>query len=387
MAKIVPFKISITKDEREDLLRRLRNARWPEPETTDDWSQGIKLDYLKSVVAYWASDYSLELAEQRLNRFPGFKTEIDGLDIHFLHARSSHAHALPLVLTHGWPGSVIEFVKLIEPLTQPEAHGGDPKDAFHVVLPHMPGFGFSGKPRARGWGIERIAWAWDELMTRLGYNRYVTSGTDFGNAVSTYLGVQNRGHVAALHLTMPFALPSPEVMQAPSAEDLQGLQDVQNFIDRHRSYFNFRLNSTAPQTVGYGLVDSPVALAGWIIDKYQGWVTPDASPETVFAREELIDNLMLYWLPSTGASSSRIYLESYTRMFLDPTNTDIVELPVSVSLFPHEVIVPPRSWAENRYKKIVRWTKVARGGHFASLEEPGLFVDELRESFRPLRQL
>jgi pimeloyl-ACP methyl ester carboxylesterase len=383
MSAISSFKVSISQDAREDLRQRLRNTRWPDAETTNDWSQGVRLEYLKQLCNYWASDYTFELAEQRLNKFPQFTTEIDGLNIHFVHARSSHPDALPLVITHGWPGSVTEFAKIIEPLTQPEAHGGDAADAFHVVCPSLPGYGFSGKPRERGWGIEKIAETWDTLMARLGYGRYVASGGDWGSAVTTYLGVQNRGRCAALHLTMPFARPPAAAMQAPGPEDLEGLQALQGFMMRHSAYFMQHMNG--PQTIGYSLVDSPVALAAWIIDKFQSWSSPEGNPESLFTKNELLDNLMMYWLPASGASALRLYPESYYRMFMDETNQDTVNLPVGVSVFPNEMVKIPRSWAQTRYKKIVCWNKLSKGGHFATLEQPELFTDEVRSCFRALR--
>ncbi|MFB3739264.1 MAG: epoxide hydrolase family protein, partial [Candidatus Velamenicoccus archaeovorus] len=302
------FRIDVPEAELEDLRSRLGHARWPERETVDDRSQGVPLDYLQDLCRYWAAEYDWRLTEARLNALPQFRTEIDGLGIHFLHVRSRHEHALPLVITHGWPGSIVEFLKVIGPLTDPTVHGGDASDAFHIVCPSLPGFGFSDKPTRPGWGIERIADSWIELMARLGYERYGAQGSDWGTSVSSIVGRRDPDHVVGIHLTPPLVPPDPATLDDLTDRERAALEDLERAAEWDSGYS--MEHATRPQTIGYALVDSPVALAAWILEKFWSWTDHDGDLETVLTRDELLDNLMLYWLPRTGASSARLYWES-----------------------------------------------------------------------------
>jgi pimeloyl-ACP methyl ester carboxylesterase len=376
-----PFRIEATDEELADLRRRLLATRWPEHETVEDWSQGVPLAYLKEFVDYWARSYDWRAREARLNRFDQFKTEIEGLDIHFVHVRSHSERALPLLMTHGWPGSIAEFQKVIEPLAHPQAFGADARDAFHVVCPSLPGYGFSGKPAVRGCGVERIAGLWDVLMGRLGYESYVAQGGDWGAAVTTQIGMQNRGRCRAIHLNMPLGSPPPDAAKNPSPATAKALALMKRYADTESGYAV--LQSTRPQTVGYSLADSPAGQAGWILEKFWAWTDCQGHPEKALSRDELLDNIMLYWLPNNGASSARLYWESFRRSF--GANPQTVSLPTGVSQFAHELSLPPREWVERRYSNIVYWNEVARGGHFAAFEQPELFIEELRRCFRLMR--
>jgi pimeloyl-ACP methyl ester carboxylesterase len=374
----LPFRIEASDDALEDLRRRLRATRWPERETVEDWSQGIPLAYVQDVCAYWADKYDWRAREAALNRFPQFRTPIDGLGIHFLHQRSPHEGALPLVISHGWPGSIVEFHKVIEPLANPTAHGGDARDAFHVVCPSLPGYGFSDKPKGPGWKVERIARAWSELMQRLGYARYAAQGGDWGAMVTTAIGLQDTERCVGIHLNMPIATPDPETMASLSDAEKAALASMQHY-DRFDSGYS-KQQSTRPQTLGYGLVDSPAGQAAWILEKFWSWTDCDGHPENVLTRDELLDNVMLYWLPGTGASSARLYWESFATPSLDP-----VMVPTGCSIFPKEIFRTSRRWAEKRFQKLVHFRELPRGGHFAAFEQPETFVRELRETFRGLR--
>jgi epoxide hydrolase len=376
--EIIPFRIEIPDADLEDLRQRLRRTRWPEPETVDDWSQGIPLDYTRRLCEYWLEQYDWRAAEARLNRFPQFLTEIDGLDIHFLHVRSPHEGALPLVITHGWPGSVVEFGKVIGPLADPVAHGGDAADAFHVVCPSLPGYGFSGKPARTGWGSGSTADAWDQLMARLGYARYGAQGGDWGAQVTTALGMRHPGHLAGIHLNMPIAFPDPASAGELTPRE-QAALDSMSYYDRWDSGYS-KQQATRPQTVGYGLVDSPAGLCAWIIEKFWAWTDCDGDPASVLSRDEMLDNVMLYWLPGTGASSARFYWESIPAPFLGP-----VQVPVGCSIFPKEIFRPSRRWAEKQFPDLRYWNEPDRGGHFAAFEQPAAFVEEVRAAFRSFR--
>ncbi|HEY1673060.1 MAG TPA: epoxide hydrolase [Streptosporangiaceae bacterium] len=376
--EIIPFRIEIPEADLDDLRQRLRRTRWPEPETVDDWSQGIPLDYTRQLCEYWLEQYDWRAAEARLNRFPQFLTEIDGLGIHFLHVRSPHEGALPLVITHGWPGSVVEFGKVIGPLADPVAHGGDAADAFHVVCPSLPGYGFSGKPARTGWGSGPTADAWDQLMARLGYARYGAQGGDWGAQVTTALGMQHPGHLAGIHLNMPIAFPDPASAGELTPRE-QAALDSMSYYDKWDSGY-YKQQSTRPQTVGYGLVDSPAGLCAWIIEKFRAWTDCDGDPASVLSRDELLDNVMLYWLPATGASSARYYWESIPAPFLGP-----VQVPVGCSIFPKEIFRPSRRWAEKQFPDLRYWNEPDRGGHFAAFEQPAAFVEEVRAAFRSFR--
>jgi pimeloyl-ACP methyl ester carboxylesterase len=383
-AEIHPFRIDIPEAELVDLRDRLARTRWPEPEPVDDWTQGIPLAYVQEVAEHWRTAYDWRVRESALNRFPQFRTTLSGgadddpLSIHFLHVRSPESGAMPLVLTHGWPGSTVEFMDVIGPLTDPAAHGGDPADAFHVVVPSLPGYGFSDKPSRTGWGVERIATAWDELMGRLGYERYVAQGGDWGAIVTTAIGAQALGRCVGIHVNMPLA--------RPTAEDLADLDDagrialakLQHYQDHDSGYS--KQQSTRPQTVGYGLVDSPVGQLAWILEKYWAWTDNEGSPEDAIDRDRLLDNVMIYWLTRSGASSARLYWES----FGGKRQPAVVHLPTGVSQFPKEVISASRRWAERTYTDIRHWHDLDRGGHFAAFEEPDLFVDEVRTAVRAL---
>ncbi len=375
---VEPFSIAASDAQLADLRRRLQATRWPEPEPVDDWSQGIPLAYLQEVCAYWAEKYDWRAREARLNAFPQFRTRIEDLGIHFVHARSPHDGALPIVITHGWPGSIVEFQKVIGPLTDPTAHGGDAADAFHVVCPSLPGYGFSDKPGRAGTGVERIAELWDALMLRLGYPRYVAQGGDWGAMVTTTIGLQDRGHCKAIHLNMPVAPPDPETLGDLTEREKEAMASLQHYQQWDSGYS--KQQSTRPQTLGYGLVDSPAGQAGWILEKFHAWTDCDGHPENVLSRDELLDNVMLYWLPATAASSARLYWESFRQGSLDE-----VALPTGCSIFPKEILRASRRWAEKRFTNIVHWNELDRGGHFAAFEQPELFVQELRACFRSQR--
>ncbi|WP_299557599.1 epoxide hydrolase family protein [uncultured Mycolicibacterium sp.] len=372
-----PFRIAVPDDLLTDLRARLAATRWPERECVDDWSQGVPLDYLRDLADYWAHRYDWRAREAALNRFDQYVTEIDGLPIHFIHQRSPHPDAFPIVITHGWPGSVVEFHKVIGPLTDPTAHGGRAADAFHVVCPSLPGYGFSGKPGSTGWGVERIAAAWDELMRRLGYARYGAQGGDWGAAVTTQLGRTARACVA-IHTNMPFGRPPRQARERPTPQEQQALAALEHYRRWDSGYA--RLQATRPQTLGYGLVDSPAGQLAWIIEKFWSWTDCDGHPENALSRDELLDNVMLYWATASAASSARLYWESYNAFGAG----DRVEVPTGVASFPKEVLRVPRSWCEATYN-ITHWTDMPKGGHFAAFEQPELFVEDVRTFFRQVR--
>ncbi len=377
MSSVRPFSIDVPAVDIADLVSRLRRTRWPEAETTDDWSQGVPLAYAQEFCHYWAEDYDWPSRQGRMNRFPQFKTAIGGLDIHFIHQRSMEDAARPLLITHGWPGSVIEFHKIIEALVNPTASGGNANDAFHVICPSLPGYGFSHKPTQTGWGVEKIARVWDELMQRLGYDAYFAQGGDWGAAVTTAIGQQNLGHCAGIHLNMPVAPAPAEALANPSERDKVALAGASYYQQRDSGYS--KQQSTRPQTLGYGLLDSPAAQGMWILEKFWAWTDCDGHPENVLSRDELIDNIMIYWLNGAGASSARLYWESFGSFGSDG---GVVSLPTGCSIFPKEIVPTPRSWAEQRYANIVYWNELDQGGHFAAFEQPERFVNELRQAFR-----
>jgi epoxide hydrolase len=382
---VTPFRIEIEESHVLDLRRRLEATRWPEPETVPDWSQGVPRRYLEELCRYWLEEYDWRASEARLNAVPQFRTEIDGLGIHFLHVRSPQPDALPLVMTHGWPGSIVEFMNVLGPLTDPVAHGGEETDAFHLVCPSLPGYGFSDRPAAPGWTVQRIAAAWITLMARLGYERYGAQGSDWGASISTSIGQQDIDHVAGIHLMPPIAGPDPATMDMLTEGEriaLAELQDRQTWEDGYTV-----VQSTRPQTIGYGLVDSPAALCAWIVEKFWSWTDRDGPLEDVITRDELLDDVMLYWWPGTGASAARLYWESIrqVRRWFTGATTDVVTAPTGCSIFPREVPRPSRRWAARRYTDIRYWNEPDRGGHFAALEQPDLFVNEIRAFFRLVR--
>ena len=378
MGAVRRFAIETPERDLVELGRRIRATRWPDPEPVDDWSQGIPLAYVRELAAYWAETYDWRGREAALNRFDQFVTEIEGLDIHFIHQRSPHPDALPLLITHGWPGSVVEFHKVIGPLTDPVAHGGDARDAFHVVCPSLPGYGYSGKPTGTGWGVERIAGAWQALMRRLGYGRYGAQGGDWGAAVTTRLGRVAGGECVGIHLNMPIARPTRTALDTPTEQDRAALSALRHYQDRDSGYA--KQQRTRPQTLGYGLVDSPVGQLAWIVEKFWSWTDCDGHPENALGRDEMLDNVMMYWLTGSAASSARLYWESFGRI-----GRDRVEVPTGVAAFPKEILRAPRSWCEPVYN-IVHWTVMPRGGHFAAFEQPELFVEDVRAFFATLRR-
>jgi pimeloyl-ACP methyl ester carboxylesterase len=375
---IEPFTLNIADATLDDLRARLANTRWPEREPVADWTQGAPLERVRGLCDHWARDYDWRRCEAKLNGIGQYRTTIDGLGVHFLHVRSPNPDALPLILTHGWPGSVIEFLKVIGPLTDPAAHGGDPADAFHVVAPSLPGFGFSDKPAATGWGVEHIADAWITLMRRLGYSRFVAQGGDWGAAVTTAIAMAKPPECAGVHLNMPIIFPQNEDYAQLTDAEKASVASMQYYQESDSGYA--KQQGTRPQTLGYGLTDSPAGQAAWIYEKFQAWTDNGGDPESALTRDQMLDNIMLYWLPATAASSARLYWES-SGSFV----TNALDLPVGVSIYPKEIFRPSRRWAERSYSNIIHWNELDRGGHFAAFEQPELFVGELRTCFRTLR--
>jgi pimeloyl-ACP methyl ester carboxylesterase len=377
-SEITPFSIAASDAEIDDLKRRLAATRWPDAETVNDWSQGIPLAYVQEVCAYWGEKYDWRAREAKLNQFAQFKTDVDGLGIHFIHVRSEEPDAMPLVITHGWPGSVVEFQKVIGPLTDPVAHGGNASDAFHVVCPSMPGYGFSDKPTTTGYGVDKIADTWASLMAKLGYDRYVAQGGDWGAMVTNQIGLRDTEHCACIHLNMPIVAPDPETMADLLPIEQRALKGMQHYQDFDSGYS--KQQSTRPQSLGYGLVDSPAGQAAWILEKFWSWMDCNGHPENALTRDELLDNVMLYWLPATGASSARLYWESFGTPSLDP-----VTVPTGCSIFPKEIFQSSRRWAEKKFTNLVHWNELEAGGHFAAFEQPEVYVDEIRTCFRNVR--
>ncbi len=375
--EIIPFRIEIRPEEIDDLANRLSRTRWPEPETVDDWSQGVPLGYVRDLCHYWADGYRWSEREERLNSFPQFRTEIDGLGIHFLHVPSPHPDALPLVMTHGWPGSFVEFLEVIGPLTDPGAHGADAADAFHLVIPSLPGYAFSDKPSSPGWGLQRTARAWAQLMARLGYNRYGAQGGDWGSGVTTSLGLQDPEHVVGIHLNMVIGFPGPDDGELTEAEQ-ESMAAVTYYNDWDSGYS--KQQSTRPQTIGYALVDSPAGQCAWILEKFWSWTDTSGDPVGALGADRVLDNVMLYWLPQTAASSARMYWESFRAFTFDP-----VSVPMGGSVFPKEIFRASRRWAARQYQDIRYWGEPPVGGHFAAFEQPEIFVDEVRAFFRTVR--
>ena len=371
MSAIEPFVLDIAEDTLVDLAERLDRTRWPEEETVEDWSQGTKLAALKELIAYWRIEYDWRRCEARLNAIGQFTTEIDGLSIHFLHRRSPREDAIPLVITHGWPGSVVEFLGVIDELAEP-ADPGQP--AFHVVAPSLPGYGFSGKPTGTGWGVERIARAWAELMQRLGYSGWVAQGGDWGAAVTTAIGQLAPEGCRGIHLNMPIGRPGPEDMQSTDPKVQRALLKLGFYRDWDSGYS--KQQSTRPQTIGYSLVDSPVGLAAWILEKVFYWTDNGGSPWDALSMDQVLDDIMLYWLPASGASAARLYWESFGSF-----GEETVAIPAGASAFPEEILPAPREWVERSLTNLVYWNELEKGGHFAAWEQPEIFVGELRSCF------
>ncbi|MEM6415328.1 MAG: epoxide hydrolase family protein [Pseudomonadota bacterium] len=371
----IPFPIEIDEAMLIDLHRRLESTRWPEEETVSDWSQGVPLHWLKDICDYWRTDYDWRRCEAKLNAFGSQKISIDGLDFHFLHVRSEYENARPLILTHGWPGSIVEFFELIPLLTDPTKAGGDVEDAFHVVVPSLPGFGFSGKPQSTGWTIERTADAWAALMAKLGYTTYFAQGGDWGASVSTELGKRYPDHCKAVHLNLVLAKPDKAILQAPTDAEANAFKSALHHRKVGTGYS--KQQATRPQTLGYGLTDSPVGQAAWILEKFFEWTDIDGAPDSALSRDQLLDNVMMYWLTASAASSARLYWESFYNVDMGP-----VEIPVACTVFPKEIPSPSRRWAELRFKNIIHFNQVDRGGHFAAIEQPEILVKEIQTAFR-----
>jgi pimeloyl-ACP methyl ester carboxylesterase len=385
---IRPFQVHVPEAALVDLRRRIAETRWPDKETVTDRSQGNQVGKLQEIVRYWGTDYNWRKVEARLNALPMFMTEIDGVDIHFIHVKSRHANALPLIITHGWPGSVIEQLKVIEPLTNPTAHGGQAEDAFDVVIPSMPGYGFSGKPTGTGWNPERIARAWAELMQRLGYTRYVAQGGDWGSPVSSAMARQAPAGLLGIHINLPATIPTEIAAvlaaggPAPaglSEKERAAFVSLDTFFKKYRAYG--AIMGTRPQTIGYALADSPVGLAAWIFDYNNG------EPERLLDRDDVLDDITLYWLTNTATSAARLYWETAGQsvVLAAAQKTSEISLPVAITVFPGEVYRAPETWARRAYRNLIYFNEADKGGHFAAWEQPELFSAELRAAFRSLR--
>ncbi|TNC19718.1 epoxide hydrolase [Georgenia sp. 311] len=374
-----PFRVAVPEAELADLRDRLRRTRWPEAAPAPGWEQGIPLEVVQRLCRRWAEGYDWRATEARLDAVPQYLVTVDGLDLHLLHARSPHPGAFPLVLTHGWPGSVLELLSLVGPLTDPPAHGGRAEDAFDVVIPSLPGYGFSGRPTTRGWGIERVARAWARLMALLGYDRYGAAGSDWGTSVSATLGVLDPARVAGVHLVPPLAGPRPDG-GPPSPEERAALAELAQRGRESSAYSE--VHRTAPQTVGYALTDSPAGLCAWLGEKLLAWTGPPGLTD-----DQVLDQVSLYWFTRTAASSARLYAESIGQVagWLGGQDEPVVRVPAGASVFGAEVPRPSRRWAERRFPDLRYWAEHERGGHFPALEVPELFVEDLRAFYRHVR--
>lgn len=377
---LVPFRVSVPQSRIDDLKRRLAATRWPDRETVSDWSQGVPLGSAKRLVAYWHDRYDWRKFERKINAYPQFRTHIDGLGIHFIHVKSRHVNALPIILTHGWPGSVVEFLKVIGPLTDPTAHGGSADDAFHVVIPSQPGFGWSDKPAETGWNVVRTAKAWGVLMARLGYKRWVAQGGDWGSGVTHALGHIRPDGLVAAHVNWPLVIPA-KPSENLSPEEKSALEAAGKFLSDGFGYFAEQ--ATRPQTVGYALEDSAVGQATWIYEKFQAWTDNKGRVEDVLSFEEMLDDISVYWFTDSATSSARIYWEN-TRQG-GGFDAGKIDLPMAATIFPKEIYRAPKSWAQERWPNLIYWNEVDRGGHFAAFEQPQLFAEEMRKAFRSVR--
>lgn len=379
---IKPFTVAIPDSELQSLRLRLRQTRWPDRETAPGWEQGVPLDYARELARYWAEDYDWRRFETLLNSWPQFITEIDGIDIHFIHRRSPDPGALPLILSHGWPSSIAEFRKVIDRLADPVSHGGQAEDAFHVVVPSLPGYGFSGKPESSGTSVEKIGRMWGQLMARLGYQRYVAQGGDWGSMITQSMGQTEITRCAGIHVTMPIVAPDPDTMSELTDFEQDAL-DAMSYYSQSDSGYS-KLQSTRPQTLGYALADSPAGQMAWIVEKFHSWMDCARDgvkhPEHVLSKDELLDNVTLYWLGNSAASSARLYWESFGTPDMEP-----IDMPTGCSIFPGEIFRSSRRWAEQRFTRLIHWKQLQHGGHFAAQEVPDIFVAELRECFAQLR--
>jgi len=378
---VTPFKVRVPQDALDDLKRRLASTRWPERETVADWSQGVPLQKAQALIAYWRDKYDWRRFEARLNAFPQYRTQLDGLGIHFIHVRSPHPNALPIILTHGWPGSLVEFMEIIRPLSDPTRYGGRAEDAFHVVVPSLPGFAFSDKPAETGWDVERIARAWATLMQRLGYDRWVAQGGDWGAGVTHALAHQRPQGLIAAHVNWQFVFPE-KLPENPTPAERKAIDGAASFANDQSGYF--REQATRPQTVGYSLADSAAGQALWIYEKFQAWTDNRGNPEDALSVDAMLDDISLYWFTDTAASSARIYWNN-TRAGAAGLSRGRIELPMAASVFPHEIFVPPKAWAEALWPNLFYWNELDKGGHFAAFEQPTLFTEELRKAFRSRR--
>jgi pimeloyl-ACP methyl ester carboxylesterase len=378
---LTPFKIRVPQAALDDLKRRLASTRWPERETVGDWSQGVPLQKAQALVAYWRDKYEWRRFEARLNAFPQYRTQIDGVGIHFIHVRSAQQNALPIILTHGWPGSLVEFMEVIGPLSDPARYRGKAEDAFHVVVPSLPGFGFSDKPVETGWDVNRIARAWATLMPRLGYERWVAQGGDWGSGVTHALAHQRPQGLIAAHVNWQFVFPE-KLPENPTPAERKAIDRAALFTNDQSGYF--REQGTRPQTVGYPLADSAAGQALWIYEKFQAWTDNHGNPEDALSVDAMLDDISLYWFTDTAASSARIYWEN-TRAGAAGFSGGRIELPMAASVFPHEIFCPPKAWAEALWPNLFYWNEVDRGGHFAAFEQPKVFTEELRKAFRSRR--
>ena len=374
MTELTPFTVQIDDAVITDLKSRLHATRWPEQETVEDWSQGVPLNYQQRLMSYWADTYDHQRLANRLNAYDNFLTEVNGLDIHFLHVRSSHDNARPLLLSHGWPGSVVEFLKVIGPLSEPQNHGLDASQAFHLVIPSLPGYGFSGKPTETGWSVEKMAETFALLMARLGYDRYLAQGGDWGSAITSAIGRQDPEHCMGIHLNMITVPPDPNAGDL-TEQELSGLAGLAHYQEWDSGYS--KQQATRPQTLSYGLADSPSGQAAWILEKYWSWTDCAGDPENILSRDEMLDNIMVYWLNNASASSGRLYWHSFGK---GPQPTQ-VHVPMGGTIFPKEIFRTSQRFAERMYTNIVYWNERAKGGHFAAFEQPQAYVEEVRACF------